>query len=73
MSKRQHRPPTLAELYKRMEGARIELRLQLEKFEARRAAYQADFVPNYVSTAQDYLKRVTDEYEAALAESEKPK
>jgi hypothetical protein len=73
MSKRRYRPPTLAELFKRMEGAAIDLRMQNEKFEARRAAYQDGFIPNYVSTAQDYYERCKADYEAALAESEKPK
>jgi hypothetical protein len=67
MSKR-YRKPTLAELFKRMQGAEIELGIQMQKFEVRKPAYQPDFIPNYVTTAQDYYKRTKAEYEAAVAE-----
>lgn len=68
MSRRRYRKPTLAEMYKRMQGAEIELRIQLERFEARKPAYQKDFIPNYVTTAQDYYARTKAEYEAAVIE-----
>lgn len=71
MSKRTPRPPTLAELFKRMQGAEIDLRMQNEKFEARRAAYQQGFIPNYVSTAQDAYNAAKKAYDDAV-ESEKP-
>lgn len=65
---RRYRKPTIAEMYKRMQGAEIELRIQLERFEARKPAYQEGFIPTYVSTAQDYYNRTKAEYEAAVLE-----
>lgn len=72
MSKRTPRPATLAELYKRMEGDAIHLRIQLEKFEARKAAYQEGFIPTYVSNAQNAYDAAKKAYDDAV-ESETTK
>lgn len=63
------RPTTIAELFTRLRGAEINLRDQLEKFEARRTAYQKGFIPNYVTNAQNACDAAKKAYDAALAES----
>lgn len=70
MAKRTRRT-TIAELFTRLRGAEINLRDQLELFEARRPAYQEGFIPNYVKNAQDAYDAAKKAYDAAV-ESEKP-
>jgi hypothetical protein len=68
--KRQHRAPTIAELFTALRGAEIVLRQRLDYFEANKSRYQPDFIPTYVSNAQNAYDDAKRNYEAALVESE---
>jgi hypothetical protein len=71
--KRQHRAPTIAELFTALRGAEIVLRQRLEYFEANKSRYQPDFIPTYVSNAQNAYDAAKKAYDAAVDESEKPR
>lgn len=53
-------------LLKIAECAELELCMELEKFEARKPAYQEGFTPAYVTSAQKRYKRAVARYEAAV-------